>query len=124
MKEKQIGSVKTFFIVAVLLSSILIGSVYFLNNRGETALVDKKDSSGQESKDTKKTELTKTDNKPTANEQKEVGTDKEEVVKSENLPTTGPESTFLEAALLFIVTFLIANFIQSRNLKLARQAER
>lgn len=129
VREKQIGSIKTFFAIGVVLACILVGSIFYLKNRGELALTTQKEPTSQDSKAEESTKSGKDSNKektiekPAVSVKKDTDSSDETVVASGDLPTTGPESIATEAALLFIATFLIVSFVQSKILKPDRSLE-
>lgn len=118
-REKQIGSIRTFFAIGIVLACVLVGSIFYLKNRGDAALIAQKESNSQESKtkeSTKDSTKDKSSEKPAVKVPENTDSTDEKVVASD-LPTTGPESTAAEMALLFMATFILTSFVQSKILK-------
>lgn len=113
---KQLGSVKTFFIVGAVLAFILIGSAVYVKNHGESVrkgqIIDTSENQTKTT-DNKKTDTTDktttTDNTVTNNPTVQATND------AEKLPTTGPESFVAEAFALFVFVYLSIRFLATRR---------
>jgi predicted DNA repair protein MutK len=126
IRKKQIGSIRTFFVIGIVLTCLLVGSIFYLKNRGEAALIAQKESNSQESKaEESKNESTKdksNENPVVVAVESDDSSDKE--IVASDLPTTGPESTVAEITLLFMATFILASFVQSKVLKPVRSTDK
>ena len=113
---KQLGSVKTFFIVGAVLAFVLIGSAVYVKNHGENVR------KGQ-TVDTSESQAKTTDDKKTDTTDKSTSKDSgatnnptvHAIDDSEKLPTTGPESFVVEAFVLFVFVYLSIRFLAARR---------
>jgi len=117
-RADQGGSIVTFVIVGVVLAALLIGSVYYLKQRGDQvrkdqaiATADKlradEDKAKSEAADKSNTSGAVTDD-----------TDKN-VAAAKNLPATGAEMSVSSLVGIFLMSTMTTSYISSRR-KLAR----
>ena len=123
-KIKQLGSIRTFFIVGFILTCVLITSVVYVKNHGEdvrksqnvpTSQTQTKPVDDNSKATTKDNNSSTTPNQSTTDnvtDNSSAATD-----ASQDLPTTGPESTLAEMLAIFALTFGISSYFVSRNKK-------
>ena len=117
---KQIGSIRTFFIVGIVLTCLLIGSLAFIKNRNDSIQKVENQSTSDTKKDSTKDSTTK-NNGPIDTTDNDTNSGSENSTNnssnSEELPTTGPESTLISALIVFILTVGILEFVNFRKIK-------
>ncbi len=136
VRNNQAGSIKTYMVIGVVLALVLIGAIFFLNNRGEQARKDQTVSTTDEKKQTEnKTEDKKTE-EPKKTDNSDIPSYTTEPVKkteekttpventaqattSEALPTTGPTDDFVQFVAVFALTVAIASYVSSRRIFIA-----
>ena len=123
-KVKQLGAIRTFFIVGFVLTCVLITSIVYVKNHGEdvrkTQTVPTSQTQTKPVEDDSKT-ATNEDDASTAPDQSTTDntTDNSAATTdtTQDLPTTGPESTLAEMLAIFALTFGISSYFVSRNKK-------
>ena len=123
-KVKQLGAIRTFFIVGFVLTCVLITSIVYVKNHGEdvrkTQTVPTSQTQTKPAEDDSKT-VTNEDDTSTAPDQSTTDntTDNSAATAdtTQDLPTTGLESTLAEMLVIFALTFGISSYFVSRNKK-------
>ena len=125
---KQLGSIRTFFIVGVVLTCLLIGSLVYVKNRGESIQKNESNTTNQTQNDEKKDDSSKDttdkdvdfgpDTSTSSDTSKDSSADKNTSSESSELPTTGSESVIFSMIIVFVLTVGVLEFayhIKTKN---------
>ena len=123
-KVKQLGAIRTFFIVGFVLTCVLITSIVYVKNHGEdvrkTQTVPTSQTQTKPVEDDSKAATEDSDNSTTPSESTNDSVTNNSAVTTDttqDLPATGPESTLAEMLAIFALTFGISSYFVSRNKK-------
>ena len=111
----QNSSIVTFIIISVLLTSLLIGTVYFLKQYGQQVRKDQAiavyDKEQADKKATQEAELIKQ-----KKENENINTNSTDNVTNSNiLPVTGSESVIIQLIEISVLTFVVTSYLMSRR---------
>lgn len=115
----QGGSVATFIVIGVILAAGLVGTTYFLNQRGEQVRKDQTIAANKEKQGNKKPIKSDESDKPTAtnvNVSKTPTSAPGESSKLQDLPVTGPELSASELLGIYLLVAVTAAYLVSRRI--------
>ncbi len=113
-QANQGGLVTRIVIIGVILALVLVGSVYYLNKRGDQIRKDQAiaaaDKQTQEAEKSKTVVSSNKSNTTTKNESSSVTT-----TIPEALPVTGPETSINSLIAVYLLTFAVTGYVTSRR---------
>lgn len=112
-QASQVGSVSSLVLAVVISATLLLGSVYYLRQRGERIRQEQETEQYESNKASEKEDKNKKTN--VTQSQTNTATTAVQVEVYDNLPTTGPGSVALKSLGLFMVTVSLASYIGSRR---------
>lgn len=117
-RTNQGGSIVTFVIIGVVLAALLIGSVYYLKQRGDQVRKDQAIAAADQQKADEDRAKSEAADKSDTNGTVTDDTDKN-VTNAQNLPATGSEMSISGLVGIFLMSTMTTSYISSRR-KLAR----
>ncbi len=113
-RTNQGGSVATFIVVGLILTTLLVGTIYFLKKHGEQVRKDQAIAAYDKQQADKKTTSTSSTKTDSGNETS--SDDSSQVLSSpQEMPTTGPELVASELIGASLLTVSMAEYWLSRR---------